>query len=149
MTEPIGKQLKQAREASKLTLEDVSKATHMKLHYLQALEDGDYEAIPSATQARGFLRAYSNYLGLDPDRILAELDGETSVTIEEEPATPIEKPGKTAPDPDLDEETAETIFIEVGERLKNQRETLGLSLDDVEHHTNLRRHYPKEATRGS
>ena len=141
MTEPIGKQLKQAREASKLTLEDVSKATHMKLHYLQALEDGDYEAIPSATQARGFLRAYSNYLGLDPDRILAELDGETSVTIEEEPATPIEKPGKTAPDPDLDEETAETIFIEVGERLKNQRETLGLSLDDVEHHTNLRRHY--------
>jgi cytoskeletal protein RodZ len=77
MNNSIGKQLREAREARSLTLEQVSEATYMRLHYLQALEAGDFNSMPSSTQARGFLRTYANFLGLDTKALLASLEGES------------------------------------------------------------------------
>ncbi len=74
----IGQQLRAAREAQNLSLEEISKATHIRVHYLQALEAGDFDSIPSQTQARGFLRALADYLKLDPDPMLAKMSGETA-----------------------------------------------------------------------
>lgn len=147
MNDSIGKQLREAREARSLTLEQVAKATYMRLHYLQALEAGDFNSMPSSTQARGFLRTYANFLGLDTKALLASLDGES-----------VPEPGQGAadeptrePKPEKIEAAsgdAESAFVEVGQRLKKQRETLGLSLDDVERHTNLRQHYLKALEAG-
>ncbi len=69
MTDSIGARLRQARELRHLTLPQVSETTKLRTHYLQALENDDYSAIPSAAQARGFLRVYAEFLELD----LAEL----------------------------------------------------------------------------
>jgi cytoskeleton protein RodZ len=65
MTDSVGARLRQARELRRLTLEQASETTKVRLHYLQALENDDYSAIPSAAQARGFLRLYAELLGLD------------------------------------------------------------------------------------
>ncbi len=65
MPDSIGARLRQARELRQLSLQEVSEATKVRTHYLQALENDDLSAIPSAAQARGFLRIYAEYLQLD------------------------------------------------------------------------------------
>ena len=138
MNKSIGNQLKTAREARSLTLEEVSGATYMRPHYLQALEAGDFESLPSITQARGFLRTYANYLGLDADALLAELDSPAGVEPPPEEVTP--GPEIPAADGELEDRPG-TAFSEVGQSLQSRRETLGLSLADVERHTSLRQRY--------
>lgn len=66
----IGEDLRQARELLGLTLEDVERATRIRPRYLQAIEQGDLSALPSLVQARGFLRNYAEFLGLDSEDIL-------------------------------------------------------------------------------
>ena len=68
----LGQRLKAAREAQKLTLEKVFQATRIRVPYLQALEDDDLSVMPSPVQARGYLRNYAEYLGLNLDRLLEE-----------------------------------------------------------------------------
>ena len=53
-----------------LSLEEVEKHTHLRPHYLQALEDGDLDALPSPVQGRGMLDNYASFLGMDPDPLL-------------------------------------------------------------------------------
>ena len=137
MSTSIGEQLRQAREARLLTLEQVARATHIRVHYLNALEAGDFTALPSAAQARGFLRAYAGFLGLDAESLLREF-GEAT-TPRDPPTSPVLQPAST-PSPSGSVE-ADQIFAELGRTLKQRRELLGLSLEDVERHTHLRRHY--------
>ncbi len=67
MSETIGEKLKRAREEKRLTIAQVVEQTRIRSHYLEALERDDLSAIPSAAQARGFLRIYSDFLGLKSD----------------------------------------------------------------------------------
>ncbi|MGA7195320.1 MAG: helix-turn-helix transcriptional regulator [Anaerolineales bacterium] len=69
MTESIGSTLKQRREARHLSIEQVAEQTRVRMHYLQALENDDLSAIPSMVQARGFLRIYAEFLGLNLDAL--------------------------------------------------------------------------------
>jgi transcriptional regulator with XRE-family HTH domain len=69
MTESSGSTLKQKREARHLSIEQVAGQTRIRAHYLQALENDDLSAIPSMVQARGFLRIYSEFLGLTLDEL--------------------------------------------------------------------------------
>ena len=66
----LGTRLVRAREARGLTLEDAERDTRISRRYLQALEAEQFEAIPAPVYARGFLRSYSQYLGLDPQAML-------------------------------------------------------------------------------
>lgn len=67
----LGSLLTRAREARGLTLEDAERDTRISRRYLQALEAEQFEVIPAPVYARGFLRSYSQYLGLDPAEALA------------------------------------------------------------------------------
>jgi cytoskeleton protein RodZ len=69
MSESIGSTLKQRREARHLSIEQVAEHTRVRAHYLKALENDDLSAIPSAVQARGFLRIYADFLGLNLDEL--------------------------------------------------------------------------------
>ncbi len=71
MKNEIGELLRQAREARGHSLEDVEKATRIRVKYLEALESGDLGVLPSATQARGFLRNYAQFLGLEAEEVVA------------------------------------------------------------------------------
>lgn len=67
----LGSLLVRAREARGLTLEDAERDTRISRRYLQALESEQFEVIPAPVYARGFLRSYSQYLGLDPQEALS------------------------------------------------------------------------------
>ena len=80
MNDSIGALLRETREARRQTLEEVERATRIRVKYLAAMEAGEFNAIPSAAQTRGFLRNYSQYLGLDADQVLAEYDAPSKRT---------------------------------------------------------------------
>ena len=66
----IGKTLEERREMLSLTFTEVEGHTHLRAHYLAALESGDFSALPSSVQTRGMLSNYANFLDLDADAIL-------------------------------------------------------------------------------
>ena len=76
ISQTIGQKLKQAREAQSLTIDKASEATRIRVPYLRALETDDLSTLPSPVQARGFLRNYAEYLGLNIEQLLDELRAE-------------------------------------------------------------------------
>jgi len=66
----IGTALKAARESKGISLERASRDTRIHSTYLQALERESFQSLRADVYARGFLRSYSSYLGLDPDRVI-------------------------------------------------------------------------------
>jgi cytoskeletal protein RodZ len=73
MPQTIGQMLKKERESLFITLEKASDETRIRKIFLQALESDDYSVMPSAAQGRGFLRIYSEYLNLNIDELIAEI----------------------------------------------------------------------------
>ena len=67
--------LREAREQKGVSLEQVEEATCIRQKFLQALEEGDYGALPAETYVKGFLRTYAMYLELDPEEIIALYEG--------------------------------------------------------------------------
>jgi cytoskeletal protein RodZ len=72
-----GASLRAAREAMRLDLPHIAAETRIPLRHLQAIEDGQFDALPSRTYAIGFARTYAKAVGLDPevitDAVRAEL----------------------------------------------------------------------------
>jgi|SRR5581483_2020280 len=65
-----GEILRERRLDKKLTLDDVSKATKIKVRFLEAIEKGRYSDLPSSSYAQGFVRNYAEYLGFSARQIL-------------------------------------------------------------------------------
>jgi len=72
----IGVELRDARLARGVTIEDAQRSTRIARRYLEALEQEDFDALPAPVFARGFLRSYAQYLGLDPNELVARFPGE-------------------------------------------------------------------------
>ncbi len=85
----LGRILQQQRASQGLSLEEAERATHISRRYLQALEAEDFSAFSSPVFAKGFLRNYSQYLGLDPTQVM------TLWPDSDEPA-PVSQPPETA-----------------------------------------------------
>lgn len=66
----LGRLLREARTARELSLADVESVTRIRQKYLEALENGDFTNLPRGAVARGFLRTYAGFLGLDADEML-------------------------------------------------------------------------------
>ena len=65
--ERTGEVLRQTRTTRGLTLADIERDTKINRAYIEALEAARWEALPAPVYARGFMRSYARYLGLDPD----------------------------------------------------------------------------------
>jgi cytoskeleton protein RodZ len=138
----IGTQLRQAREAQSLSLDQVAQVTHIRLHYLEALEADRFEMLPSAAQLRGFLRAYGDYLKLNSGELVRALEKDSTISpILSKPPTPSGEIGEALTNSDA-------IFKEIGHKLQSQRELMGVSLGDVERHTHIRMHYVRALEEG-
>jgi cytoskeleton protein RodZ len=61
----IGNSLREARLRQGLEYPEVEQATKIRSKYLRALEDEQFDILPGQTYVKGFLRTYSEYLGLD------------------------------------------------------------------------------------
>jgi cytoskeletal protein RodZ len=68
----IGEILRQARERKGAALDQIEEATKIKKRYLLALEHEEWDRMPGRVYAKGFLRSYARYLGLD-EKILADM----------------------------------------------------------------------------
>ena len=60
-----GDRLRDARESRGLSLAEVAARTRVPQRHLEALEAGDYTALPSPTYAMGFSKAYARAVGAD------------------------------------------------------------------------------------
>ncbi|MBI1859471.1 MAG: DUF4115 domain-containing protein [Deltaproteobacteria bacterium] len=63
--ENFGAYLKAQREAKNIRLEEIASITKIHIHNLQLLEKGEYGQLPPEPFLRGFIIAYSKYIGLD------------------------------------------------------------------------------------
>lgn len=138
MIEQIGKQLQQAREAKSLTLEQASGVLHIRVLYLKALEEGNFDFLHSKVQVHGFLRIYAQYLGLDAADLLAKLRAFEKQSSDQPLADKADQPFEDEQEESL---PAQVIFQEIGETIRKRRDVLGLSRDDVEAHTHIPVHY--------
>ncbi len=93
----IGSQLRAAREAQGLTLEQVFKATRIKASFLEAIEANQFHALPGPVQARGFVRSYANFLGLDGEQLASVLDADKSAKTDVRPMPTAPNPIVTPP----------------------------------------------------
>ena len=86
MKQTVGEQLRSARESRGISLDEVVKSTHVRLNYLQELENDHPELFNSEAQARGFLRLYASFLGIPSAPLIAQWQEEvdTESEIEEE-----------------------------------------------------------------
>lgn len=66
----FGNQLRETREARGLSLDAVADATRIAPRHLAALERSDVQALPAGPFAKGYIEAYSQLLGIDPDPVL-------------------------------------------------------------------------------
>ena len=66
----IGNILLTQREALGITLEEVERHTHLKMHYLKYLEAGEFDNLPSPVQGKGMLNNYARFLELDSEQVL-------------------------------------------------------------------------------
>jgi len=71
MNKTVGQILRDARELKDISLQDAARDTHIRVQYLQELENDRPELLPSKTQAHGFLRLYASFLGLDAVELLS------------------------------------------------------------------------------
>jgi cytoskeleton protein RodZ len=70
----IGSSLREARERRNLSYGQVEAETAIRTRYIRALEDEDFHILPGPTYAKGFLRAYAEYLGLDGQPFVDEFN---------------------------------------------------------------------------
>jgi len=75
----VGQYLRREREKRKVTLDSVAKVTRITKENLEALENDEFQAISAPVFARGFLRNYATYLGLDPQELLARYESQTGL----------------------------------------------------------------------
>jgi cytoskeletal protein RodZ len=91
----IGDELRKRRELLSLHLEEVERNTHVKAHYLDALERGAMEELPSTVQTRGMLSNYATFLDLDVDGLLLRFaDALQARHRERNPQKPTREPGQ-------------------------------------------------------
>lgn len=70
--EPVsfGSWLRRQREVREISLREIADASKISLRYLEAFEQDRFDVLPAPIFARGFLREYAKYVGLDPDEVV-------------------------------------------------------------------------------
>ena len=67
----IGEILKKGRIEKKLAYEDIERQLRIRKKFLIALEENDWDRLPSLPYIKGFIKNYSTFLGLNADEMLA------------------------------------------------------------------------------
>ncbi len=68
----LGQQLKAAREAKGISESDAGRATKILTKLIRAMENDDFSDMAAPMYAKGFIRLYADYLGIDPAPLVEE-----------------------------------------------------------------------------
>ena len=69
METEIGRTLREARIRRKIDLVEIEDQTKIRVRYLRALENEEWDLLPGPTYTRSFIRTYASFLGLDGERL--------------------------------------------------------------------------------
>ena len=72
-TKTIGEILREERERHRVTLQELSRETRIRLHYLKSLELNAFEELPAATFVKGYIKTYARLFGFDHQPLIALL----------------------------------------------------------------------------
>jgi cytoskeleton protein RodZ len=89
----IGLLLRRRREEVGQDIAAISAITHIKPHFLKAIEEGRRKDLPGTAYMIGYIRTYANHLGLDGNRLITDYHDELAahrhwVDKRAEPAEP-------------------------------------------------------------
>jgi cytoskeleton protein RodZ len=65
----IGPTLREARIRHHIDLIEIEGRTKIRVRYLRALENEEWDVLPGPTYTRSFIRTYASFLGLDGERL--------------------------------------------------------------------------------
>ena len=83
--ETMGQKFRAAREKKKMNVSRAAALTHIKVQNIEMMENDDFTKMPAPTYAKGFIRIYAAFLGLDPVPLVQEY-------VDEHLNSPAEKP---------------------------------------------------------
>ena len=69
LMQTLGQYFKKVRAEKKISLEDVADKTKVNLLFLKALEADQWDQFPDETITKGFIKSYSNFLGIDEKEV--------------------------------------------------------------------------------
>jgi len=70
----FGASLKKARESKEISLDQIAAETRISTRFLKAIEDEEFHVLPGGIFNRGFIRAYAERVGLDPEQAVADYE---------------------------------------------------------------------------
>ena len=76
----VAEQLRQAREARHLSVQEVAEITKIRTDHVRALEEGNFDVFSAPVYIRGFVRTYSTLLKMEVPAVMAALDAELGQT---------------------------------------------------------------------
>jgi cytoskeleton protein RodZ len=68
----IGETLRETRIRRRVDLAQVEADTKIRVRYLRAMENEEWDILPGGSYTRSFIRTYATYLGLDGERLADE-----------------------------------------------------------------------------
>jgi cytoskeletal protein RodZ len=68
----LGEYLRAERQARGISLEQIFADTRISMEMLRAIENGNVEQLPAPILIKGFLKAYAEKIGLDPEEVIVE-----------------------------------------------------------------------------
>jgi len=80
----LGKRLKEAREAKKISLDELQEMTKIQKRYLIGIEQGNYNIMPGNFYVRAFIKQYAEAIGLDSEQLFEEYKHEIPSSQHEE-----------------------------------------------------------------
>jgi len=91
----FGSSFKRARETKGISIDQIASETRISTRFLFAIENEQFHLLPGGIFNRGFIRAYAEKVGLDPNQAVADYErlGGSRETSEET-GTAIEGPAK-------------------------------------------------------
>lgn len=96
----LGQELREAREARHISLEEIASSTKIVPRYLEAIENDHLEIMPGGFFIKGIIRAYAKAIGLDGEEILARYQAAGLIGDPGRKPQPLPKPA-AAPAPPL------------------------------------------------
>lgn len=94
----VAEQLRQAREAQKLTIQELAEITKIRSDHIRALEEGNFNVFSAPVYIRGFVRTVSTILKMDVPQVMSNLEGELGQTVKFREPPPLTDQPKTIVD---------------------------------------------------
>ncbi|WP_130798119.1 helix-turn-helix domain-containing protein [Streptomyces otsuchiensis] len=95
----VGRTIQQARIAAKLTVDEVSATTRVRIPIVQAIEDDDYSRCGGDVYARGHIRTLARAVGLDPSELITRYNEDRGEMPLPEVAGPVFEAERIRPEP--------------------------------------------------